>query len=158
MWWNTLFLYKMFWNSIGVVQCQAVSQKVCSDKGFVIWHFVFVFFQQIVSLWSLSIWIRIIFKYRSISEPDNTLKSNGPWTRFLYDKECATDKTYVRKCAAGNILLTESWWVLCPLDAERDHVVYWKTKRKTNDDLQYAVCKSFFSNHRSESFFNQFID
>ena len=48
-------------------------------------------------------------------------------------RECAAGRPCLRKCAAGKIFLTESWWVLCPVD-----VVY----------------KSLFTNHRSEfSFF-----
>jgi hypothetical protein len=54
--------YELFWNWIGVVRFQVVSHEVCCDKGFVIWYFLYFFLIQIVSLWSLSIWIRIIFK------------------------------------------------------------------------------------------------
>jgi len=56
-----VFFYKLFWNWIGVVRFQVVSHEVCFDKGFVMWHFLYCSFLQIVSLWSLSIWIRIIF-------------------------------------------------------------------------------------------------
>jgi len=34
----------------------------------------------------------------------------------LDEKKCAAGKTDEPKCAAGKILLTESWWVLCPVD------------------------------------------
>jgi len=48
--------YKLFWNWIDVVWF--VSHKVWSDDEFVIWHFLYCCFWQIVSLWLLSIWIR----------------------------------------------------------------------------------------------------
>jgi len=65
----------------------------------------------------------------------------GPVCPFLFQvlkiflwTDCAAGKTYQRKCAADKIFLTESYWVLCPLDVVR---------------------KSLFTNHRSESsFFN----
>jgi len=38
-----------------------VSQEVCLDKGFLVWHFLYYCFVQIVLLWSLSIEVRIIF-------------------------------------------------------------------------------------------------
>jgi len=33
--------YKLFWNWISVVQFQVVSHEVFSDKGFVVWHFLY---------------------------------------------------------------------------------------------------------------------
>jgi len=50
---------KLFWDWNGVVRF--VSQEVCIDKGFVIWHFRNYCLVPIVSLWSLSIGIQIIF-------------------------------------------------------------------------------------------------
>jgi len=50
--------YKLFWYWFGIVRFQVVSHEICSDQGFIIWHFLYCL--QILSLWSLSIWIRII--------------------------------------------------------------------------------------------------
>jgi len=50
---------KLFWNWNGVVGF--VSQEVWFDKGFVIWHFCNYCLVQIVSLWSLTIGVQIIF-------------------------------------------------------------------------------------------------
>ena len=78
---------ELFCNWNGAVQF--VSHEVWSDKEFVIWHFVHCCFSQVGSLWSLSIWIRIIFRYQWICELKKTLKSNAPQTRFLYVKKSA---------------------------------------------------------------------
>jgi len=51
--------YKLFGDWICVVQF--VSQEHGFDKRFVIWHFPNYCLEQIVSLWSLSIWVRIVF-------------------------------------------------------------------------------------------------
>ena len=40
--------YKMFWNWIGVVRFQGVFHEVCSDKGSVIWYFLYFFFTNSV--------------------------------------------------------------------------------------------------------------
>jgi len=78
---------ELFCNWNGAVQF--VSHEVWSDKEFVIWHFVHCCFSQVGSLWSLSFWIRIIFRYWWICKLQKTLKSNVPQTRFLYVKKSA---------------------------------------------------------------------
>ena len=96
--------YKLILNWIGVVRF--VSHEVCSDKWFVNWHFLHCFL-QIVSLWSLSIWIR------NILNTDKLVNQTGHWNqcpveyiffekkciagKILLWKECAAGKTYVRK-------------------------------------------------------------
>ena len=55
----TYVVSNKFWNRNGVVRF--VSQEVWFDKGFVIWNFCNCCLVQIVSLWSLSIWVQIIF-------------------------------------------------------------------------------------------------
>ena len=111
-----IFSYKLFLNWIGAVRFQVVSHEVYFDKGFVIWHFLYYYFLQIVSVWSMSIWIRVIFNsYELVNQTRNW---NQPQTRFSYEKKCAAgkiflqkecdaDKTYTRKCAEGKIILTE---------------------------------------------------
>jgi len=50
--------HNLLWNWVRAVRF--VSHEVCSDGWFFVLHFLHLFL-QIVSLWSLSIWIRIIF-------------------------------------------------------------------------------------------------
>jgi hypothetical protein len=65
-------------------------------------------FLQIVSLWSLSIWIRIIFN------TDELVNQTRHWNQvhhrqdFFLRKEHAASKTHASKCTAGKIFLTES--------------------------------------------------
>ena len=87
--------YKLFWSWIGVVRFQVVSHEVCSD--IVIWHFLYCFSLQIVSLWSLSIWIRIIFNTNKVvnqtrhwnqmsHRQDFFMKNNALQARFFCEK------------------------------------------------------------------------
>jgi len=73
--------YDLLLNWIGTVQF--VFHEVWSDRGFVIrkknsWGFL-----QIMSLGSLSTWIRIIFKYQKINKLKKTLKLDTPPTRLV---------------------------------------------------------------------------
>jgi len=54
----------LLWHWIGVVRF--VSHEVWSDQGIIIWHFLHCCFSQIVSLWSLSIWIWILFNLHEL--------------------------------------------------------------------------------------------
>jgi len=65
--------YKLFWNWNGVTCMRFVSQS----KGFVIWHFHNYCLVQIVSLWSLSIGVRIIFTTKEFVDRIRNFKSNA---------------------------------------------------------------------------------
>ena len=52
------------------------SQHQC-DKGFVMWHFLSECLEQIVSLWSLSIKVRIIFTTNELVDRIRNLKSSA---------------------------------------------------------------------------------
>jgi len=67
--------YKLFWNWNGVVRF--VSQEVWFDKGFVIWHFLNYSLVQIMSLWSLSIGVGIIFTTNELVNRTRNFKSNA---------------------------------------------------------------------------------
>ena len=113
-----------------------VSHDIWPDKGCVIWRFLHCRFVQIVSLWSLSTWIRIIFNTKEsinwinaeIKCPTGDILKN---LDFLVRKNASQSKTYEAKCAAGKICLTESWWVVCPV---------------------YLVYYSLSMNHSSETY------
>ena len=62
---------KLFWNWNGVVRF------VSQNKGFVIWHFHNYYLVQIVSLWSLSIKVRIIFTTNEFVDKIRNLKWNA---------------------------------------------------------------------------------
>jgi len=66
--------YNLFWNCNGVVRF--VSQEVWFDKGFVIWHFLNYCLVQIMSLWSLSIGVGIIFTTNELVDRTRNFKSN----------------------------------------------------------------------------------
>jgi len=88
--------YKLFWNWIRVVRFQVASHEVCSDCGFVIWHFLHWFFKDcVVVITEYLNWNH--FQYRWSGEPNNTLKSNGPWTRFFPWKKSAAGKTFCKR-------------------------------------------------------------
>jgi len=80
--------YKLFWNWNGVVRF------VSQDKGFVMWHFHDYCFKlvQIVSLWSLSIRVRIIFTTNELVDRIRNSKSNA----YRFKR-----KNHGGKCAAG---------------------------------------------------------
>jgi len=66
---------KLFWNRNGVVRFS--SQEVWFDKGFVIWHFRNYCLVQIVSLWLLSIGVKIIFTTNELVDRIRNLKWNA---------------------------------------------------------------------------------
>jgi len=73
--------YKLFWNWNGVVQ--VVSQ----DKGFVIWQIHDYCLVQIVSLWSFSIGVRIIFTTNELVDRRRNFKSNASrLNKKIYEK------------------------------------------------------------------------
>jgi len=51
----------------------------------------------------------------------------------FFMKKLYCRQNFENKCAAGKMLLTESYWVLCPV---------------------YVICKLRFTNHRSEASFS----
>jgi len=63
--------YKLFWNWNDVVRF------VSQDKGFVIWHFHTYCLVQIVSLWSFSIGVRIIFTTNELVDRVRNFKSSA---------------------------------------------------------------------------------
>jgi len=85
--------YKLFWNWNGVVRF------VSLDKGFVIWHFHNYCLVQIVSLWSLSIGVRIIFTTNELVDRMRNFKSNA----FRFKR-----KIHKKKCSAGQIFCGQS--------------------------------------------------
>jgi len=106
---------KLFWNWNGVVRFE--SQEFWFDKGFVIWIFHNYCLVQIVSLWSLSIGVQIVFtttklvdRIRNLTwnafpndeEEDFLLKECAAYQIF-YEIKCAAGKTYQTRCAAGRI-------------------------------------------------------
>jgi len=105
--------HKLFWNWNGVVRF--VYQNVWFDRGFVIWHFCNYCLVQIVSLWSLSIGVQIIFttnelvdRIRTSNQSQNDqeedfLGKKCSAGQIFYGNKCATGKTYQIKCAAGQI-------------------------------------------------------
>jgi len=120
---------KLFWNWNCVVRF--VSQEVWFDKGFVIWNFRNYCLVQIVSLWSLSIGVEIIFTTNELVDRIRNLK----WNVSQNDQE---EDSLWKECAAGQILYeikfsrrqdlsnkmrrrtdfwTKSSWVLWPVDA-----------------------------------------
>ena len=140
--------YKLFWNWIGVVRFQLYLTRFFLTKAFLFDPFFVVCCDK---LCCCDHWV---FRFGSFSipmdvKPNSTLKSNAPHTRIFYEKkcaavkiclwkECAAGKSYIRKWTAGKIVLTESWFVICPVN---------------------AVCKSWFTNHSLEfSFFNWWIN
>jgi hypothetical protein len=95
--------YKLFWNWIGVVRF--VFQEVWFNKGFVIWHFLSYYWEQIVSLWSLSIEVRIILttndrvdriRYLKSTASQNDIKMN-----FYETMRRRPDFCMQQKCTAG---------------------------------------------------------
>ena len=125
--------YKLFWNWSGAVRF------VSQDKGFVIWHLHNYCLVHIVSLWSLSIGGRIIFTTNELVDRIRNFKSNASliciWS--FYDSQNDSEEDFSWKtCTAGQIFyekmrhrqdlsnkmrrrqhfLTESGWVLCPID------------------------------------------
>jgi len=63
--------YELFWNWNGVVRF------VSQDKGFVLWHVHSSCLVLIVSLWSLSIGVRIIFTTNELLDRIRNFKSNA---------------------------------------------------------------------------------
>jgi len=113
-----------------------VSHEVWPDKGCVIRRFLHCRVVQIVSLWSLSTWIRIVSNTNeSIDWINAEIKCpTGDVLKkldFLVRKNAPQSKTYETKCAAGKICVTESWWIVCPV---------------------YVVCYLLYINHRSETY------
>jgi len=66
---------KLFWNRNGVVRFS--SEEVWFDKGFVISHFRNYCLVQIVSLWLLSIGVKIIFTTNELVDRIRNLKWNA---------------------------------------------------------------------------------
>ena len=98
----TYVVSNKFWNRNGVVRF--VSQEVWFDKGFVIWHFRNYCLVQIMSLWSLSTGVGIIFTTNELVDRTRNFKSNAsrfkqkeieknaPQARFLWNKiRCRQD-------------------------------------------------------------------
>ena len=78
---------KLFWYWNGVVRF--VSQEVWFDKGFVIYKFRNYCWVQIVSLWSLSIGVQIIFTTNEMVDRIKNLKWNASvneWEEDFYQK------------------------------------------------------------------------
>jgi len=107
---------KLLWNWNGVVRF--VFQEVWFDiERFVIWNFRNYCLVQIVSLWSLSIGVQIIFTTNKLVDRAKDLKWNASpnaqeenflWTecdagQIFNEMKCASGKTYETKCAAGQI-------------------------------------------------------
>ena len=104
-----------------------VSQEVWFDKGFVIRNLLNYCLVQIVSLWSLSIGVGIIFTTNELVDRIRNFKSNASWLKkILYGKmRCRPNllwnKMRRRQCLSNKMcrrpdFLTKSEWVLCPLD------------------------------------------
>ena len=68
--------HTLFWDSIGVVRL--VSDEILFDKGFLICHSLHCCSVQIVSLWSLSIGVQIIFTTNELVNRLRNLKSSAP--------------------------------------------------------------------------------
>jgi len=130
--------YKLFWNWIGVVRF--ISQEVWFNKGFVIWHFLSYYWEQIVSLWSLSIEVRIILttndrldtiRYLKSTASQNDIKMNFYETMRRRPDFCmqqnAPQARPIIKIRRRPGFLTESLWIVSPID------IAW-------------VCNSFFGN------------
>ena len=99
--------YKVFWNWIGVVQFSC--HEVWSDKGFVIWHFLHCCFLQVVSLWSLSIWIRIIFNTNKSVDKIRHWNQTPHRQDFLVKKNAPQAKLMKKNAPQAGFFLTESW-------------------------------------------------
>jgi len=140
--------YKLLWDWIGVVWFQLYLTRFFLTKAFLFDPFFIVILDK---LCCCDHWV---FKFGSFSIPMNGQTTQHteikcPTDKNFYEKkctegkiclckECAAGKSYVRKCAAGKIVLTESWLVICPVN---------------------VVCKSWFTNHSLEfSFFNWWIN
>ena len=121
---------KLFWNWNGVVRF--VSQEVWFGKGFVIQNFRNYCLIQIVSLWSPSIGIQIIFNTNELVDRIRNLKYCIPeWLRrgflmkrmrgrpdFLW-KKMRRRQDLSNKMRRRSDFLTKSSWVLCPVNAVR---------------------------------------
>jgi len=79
--------YKLFWNWIGVVRFQVVYHKVCSDKRGLTLSLWF-FFAQILSLWSLSIWIQII------STENKLVNQTRHWNQMAHGRDLFMEKRF----------------------------------------------------------------
>jgi len=119
--------YKLFWNWIGVVRF--VSHEVWFDQGFVNWHFLHYCFVPVVSLWSLSIGVQIIFTTRELVEEQETWDQIHHWMikKKKRRKNVAAGKIFSwnkmrRRQDFSNRMrrrpdfATESWWVVCHID------------------------------------------
>jgi len=104
--------YKLFWNWNGVARFS--SQEVWFDKGFFIWHFLNYFLVQIMSLWSLSIGVGIIFTTNKLVDRrrnfESRFKQKHHWKKCaagqnFHGTKCAAGKIYETKCAAGQNFL-----------------------------------------------------
>jgi len=134
---------KLFWNWNGVVRF--VSQEVCFDKGFVIWHFRDYCLVQIVSLWSLSVEVQIVFTTHELvdriknckwnaspsDKEEDSYERNALQARFFMKQNAPQARLqWSNKMSRRPDFLTASSWVLCPVN---------------------AVCNSFSANRSSES-------
>ena len=117
-----IFSYKLFLNWIGAVRFQVVSHEVYFDKGFVIWHFLYYYFLQIVSVWSMSIWIRVIFNTNELLNQtkqwnlmphgqDFNVKKNAPKARYFCAKNVTHKKLMQENAPRAGTFLAESWCV-----------------------------------------------
>jgi len=90
--------YKLIWNWNGVVRF--VSQEVWFGKGFVIWHFLNYCLVQIMSLWSLSIGVGIIFTTNGLADRTRNLKSNASRCKQTnYEKNMPQARFFMKKNA-----------------------------------------------------------
>jgi len=70
-----------------MVLCDLYLKMFDFDKGFVIWHFLNYCLVQIISLWSLSIGVGIIFTSNELVDRTRNFKSNAPGLNLkIYEK------------------------------------------------------------------------
>jgi len=77
-----------------------VSQEVWFDKGFVIWHFLNYCLIQIMSLWSLSIGVGIIFTTNELVDRTRNFKSNvSRFKQKKYEKNTPQVRFFMKQNA-----------------------------------------------------------
>jgi len=115
VWWCTLFLINCF--GIELVLCDLYLTRFVLTKG-LLFDTLFIVLVQIVSLWSLSIWIRIIFNTNELVNQTRRWNQMPYRQKKLWEKVRSLQDFFVqrirrrqnvcKKCAAGKIFFKKN--------------------------------------------------
>jgi len=96
VWWHTFFIINCLGIELVLCNFKLYPTRFVLTKGLLFNTLFIVFFTNCVVV--ITEYVNSNHcQYRWIGEPNNTLESNGPWTRFFYEKKCAAGKIFCKR-------------------------------------------------------------